>query len=84
MTAGPAAAGDGSVSVVEAPTTTLRDLPQGAGRIIQQPNSGVPPEDSGDRGGSAQILLFVVLVAAVGGGVTLVVRESRRKRSEAR
>ena len=64
----------------ESPSTTLRELPEGAGRIIQRPDSGVAPDDSGDRGGAAQIVLFVVLVAAVGGGVTLVILESRRKR----
>lgn len=78
--AAPEAATGGEVQVT---STSLQELPEGAGHIIQQPNSGVSPEDSGDRGGAGQILLFVVLVVAVAGGVGLVTRESRRKRRRA-
>ncbi len=66
---------------VDAPVTTLGEQPEGGG-IIPRPDSGVEPEDAGDRGGALQTLVFVVVVGGVvliGG---LVVRESRRARSE--
>jgi hypothetical protein len=49
--------------------------------IIPRPNSGVAPDEAGDRGGALQLLVFVVIVAGVGGIVALIVRESSRNRS---
>jgi hypothetical protein len=59
--------------------TTLAQVP--TNDIVVKPNTGMPPEASGDRGGAAQVLLFGVLVAGVAGIGALVVRESRRARA---
>jgi hypothetical protein len=59
-------------------TSTTVDVDQ---RMIPRPNSGVAPQDIGDRGGAAQLAL---MVATFGGVVLiglLVVRESRRARA---
>ncbi|WP_436792519.1 hypothetical protein [Actinospongicola halichondriae] len=71
----------GAAPAGDAPVTTLGSQPEGGG-IIPRPDSGVEPEDAGDRGGALQTVLFVVVlggVAVIGG---LVVRESRRARAE--
>lgn len=65
----------------EAPVTTLDEQPEGGG-IIPRPNSGTEPEDSGDRGGALQTVLFVAVLGGVVVIAALVVRESRRARSE--
>lgn len=49
--------------------------------IIPRPNSGHKPIDSGDRGGSLQLLVLGIVVVALGGGVARVVRDSRRARA---
>lgn len=61
----------------QAPPPTGEPTPH----IIPSPNSGRPPMDSGDRGGSLQLLVLGLLVVAVGGGVLSLVRQSRRARS---
>lgn len=72
------------VLVQEAPgtgPTTLPILPEGAGDPIQRPNSGVAPDDPGDRGGWQQVLVLCLL----GGGLVavgaLAGRDIRRKRA---
>lgn len=66
----------------EAPAPTLPPLPDGVGSIIgPKPGQGVAPNDSGDRGGAAQLTLFVAIVAALGGGVLLVRRDMAKSRS---
>jgi hypothetical protein len=64
---------DGSKAPVDEP------LPEP--HIIPRPNSGHEPIDSGDRGGSLQILVLALMVVAVGGGVAYVVHESRAARA---
>ncbi len=49
--------------------------------IIPRPNSGHPPLDSGDLGGSLQLLVLGLLVLAIGGGLLVLVRQSRQARS---
>lgn len=67
--------------VTTAPVSTLGEQPEGGG-IIPRPDSGVAPEDAGDRGGVLQTLLFVIVVGGVASIIGLVVRESRRARAE--
>ena len=67
--------------VTTGPVTTLGEQPEGGG-IIPRPDSGVEPEDAGDRGGALQTLLFVIVVGGVVLIIGLVVRESRRVRAE--
>ena len=67
--------------VTTGPVTTLGEQPEGGG-IIPRPDSGVAPEDAGDRGGALQTLLFVIVVGGVVLIAGLVVRESRRARAE--
>ena len=51
-------------------TTTLPESNADIGRIIPLPNSGVEPEEPGDRGGWQQISLFLmVCLVIVGMGV---------------
>ena len=50
-------------------------------QIIPKPNSGHAPEDSGDRGGWAQLTLLGLLVVAVGGIGYVVIRGSTRSRA---
>ena len=57
-------------------TTTAPDRPG----IIPEPNSGVEPEDAGDRGGALQTALFVLMVLGVVVIAYLVYRESRKVR----
>lgn len=49
--------------------------------IIPEPNSGVAPEEAGDRGGALQLGILGGLVVAVGGAIGHLVRQSRRVRS---
>lgn len=57
-------------------TTTAPERPG----IIPEPNSGVEPEDPGDRGGALQTALFVAMILGVVGIGGLVYRESRKAR----
>jgi hypothetical protein len=41
--------------------------PTGKASIVPTPNEGTAPEDSGDRGGTGQLLLMGLIVAALGG-----------------
>ena len=43
---------------------------------------GVEPDDAGDRGGALQTLVFVLVLLGIALISGLIVRESRRKRSE--
>lgn len=61
----------------QAPPPTVEPAPN----MIPRPNSGRPPADSGDLGGSLQLLVLGLLVVAVAGGVLSLVRQSRRARS---
>lgn len=70
--------GVASAQVEPATTTTLPPTPN----IIPQPNSGVAPQDAGDRGGALQTVLFFAIIGATGVMVLLVVRSSRRARAE--
>jgi hypothetical protein len=54
----------------------------GGGDIIPRPNTGVEPEDPGDRGGALQSVLFVGIVGGIVLIGALVVRQSRRARAE--
>jgi hypothetical protein len=67
------------VAAADDPTTTTAVR---GGDIIPDPNSGVEPEDAGDRGGALQTALFAgIVVVVVGIGAGLVV-QSRRARAE--
>lgn len=60
----------------DSPTTTIVD----SEGIIPRPNSGVAPQDAGDRGGALQTALFLGMVggiALIGG---LIYRESKKAR----
>jgi hypothetical protein len=59
---------------------TTDDEPLPGGDIIPEPDSGVEPEDAGDRGGALQLTVFVVMLAGIALIVTLIVRESRKAR----
>lgn len=71
------------------PTTTLSVIDDdGGGRpeIVPDPFSGEAPDDSGDRGGAAQIGLLGALVVGLGltaGRVVHVARRADRDRSTA-
>ena len=70
---GPAAAQDpGSTSTTAGQITDTG--------IIPEPNTGVEPDDPGDRGGALQLAVLGLVVVAIGGAVFLVVRQSRRAR----
>ncbi len=77
----PAAAAAPLAPIGEAPVTTLGQQPEGGG-IIPRPNSGVEPDDAGDRGGALQSLVFVLVLVGIALIIGLIVRESRRKRAE--
>lgn len=62
------------------PTTSRPPLE--APSIIPEPNSGRAPTDAGDRGGALQTALFVAMVGGVVVIAGLVIRESRKNRSE--
>lgn len=63
--------------------TTLRPLPDDAGRIIKHPNYGRAPTHPGDRGGWQQTLVLFLVMGALVGGVALVWRDSVRRRRPA-
>jgi uncharacterized protein HemX len=48
--------------------------------IVPKPNSGVPPQEAGDRGGALQLGLLALVVAAVAGVILRLVQQSRRAR----
>lgn len=75
-----AVAGPFLLAATPPPTTapTPPDFP-----LLDRPNSGRPPEHSTDYGGWAQFAVFGGMLAVVGGGMTLIWRESRRKRAQA-
>ena len=73
---GPARAGE-----LDPSTTSTSAIPASeGGGIIPEPNSGVAPVDSGDRGGAAQTALFFVLLGGVGLIGFLAYRSSVRAR----
>lgn len=63
--------------------TTLRPLPDDAGRIIKHPNYGHAPTHPGDRGGWQQTLVLLLVLGALAGGGAMVWRESTRRRRPA-
>ena len=84
LLAGPSAvaapAQDGTDATATSSTTsTVVELPPA--EMIPRPNSGHQPVDSGDRGGSLQLLVFVVVLLALAGGVAKAVLDSRRARA---
>jgi hypothetical protein len=64
----------------DATTTTTAPVP--GGDIIPEPNSGVEPQDAGDRGGSLQTILFIGIVVVIVGVGAVIVRQSKRARAE--
>jgi hypothetical protein len=69
--------GAGPVLAQTAPTVDQQVPTQD---IVPRPDSGVAPEEAGDRGGALQLLLPLLVVAAIGGGVWHVSRQARRHR----
>lgn len=71
------------VAAQRGPTTTLEEgLDGNLGRMIPRPNSGREPESPSDRGGWLQLTVLGVMVgglAVIGG---LVVRESRKAKTD--
>ena len=71
------------VDAQQGPTTTLEEgLDGNLGRMIPRPNSGREPESPSDRGGWLQLTVLAVMVGGlvvIGG---LVVRESRRAKTD--
>src|SRR5690606_30541272 len=55
--------------------TTLRELPEDAGRIIKHPNYGHEPIHPGDRGGWQQTLILLGVLGGIGAMVLLVRRD---------
>jgi hypothetical protein len=69
------------VSVGEAPPSTTLPLVESEGDgIIPRPNSGNPPAEAGDRGGSLQLALLGLILVVIATVVGVVVRQSRRAR----
>lgn len=63
-------------------TTTTVPSADGVGSILgPRPGAGKPPEDAGDRGGSAQVATFWVIVVALGGLAFLVVRDIKKSKA---
>ncbi len=56
--------------------------PEPGGDIIPKPNSGVEPNDAGDRGGALQTVLFIGIVGGIVVIGLLVARQSRKARAE--
>lgn len=75
----PAAAQEPGATSTTATSTTDARVP--TNEIIPKPNSGVPPEEPGDRGGVLQLGLLALVVLAVTGAVVGLVRQSRRART---
>lgn len=76
--------GEPEVGDVPATTpTTLRELPEGVGDIVQRPNSGVAPTSSNERGGWEQLMVFGLLFTAVGVVAAFAWRDMRRKKHRA-
>lgn len=65
----------------DTPVSTLGEQPTGGG-IIPRPDSGIAPDDAGDRGGPLQTVLLVLVVGGVVFIAALVARESKRARAE--
>ena len=62
--------------------TTTTTAPDRGGDIIPRPNSGVEPDDPGDRGGALQTVLFIGIVGGVVVMAAVLVRQSRKARAE--
>ena len=75
----PAATATAGTRQSDPPTTSE---PPESPSIIPRPNSGVEPQDAGDRGGALQTALFVAILVAVVGAGAYVVRQSRRARED--
>jgi hypothetical protein len=75
---GPAGTGEG---VDPRPPQTLPPpLPDKAGDILPDPNSGVEPAHAGDRGGWLQTLVLLGVLGGVGLVATFAWRDARRKK----
>jgi hypothetical protein len=60
-------------------TTASTTVDQGQSKsVIPRPNSGLAPENSGDRGGSAQLALLGLLLLAIATVATVVARSTMR------
>jgi hypothetical protein len=71
-----------AVAADDPATTSTTTAPRAGGDIIPMPNSGVEPEDPGDRGGALQTALFLGLIGImIGVGAALVV-QSRKARAD--
>ncbi|MEM7288666.1 MAG: hypothetical protein AAF480_20150 [Actinomycetota bacterium] len=57
---------------------TITQADQPAGGIIVQPNSGVAPDDPGDRGGALQLTLLALILGFVGVAFYSIRRSSRK------
>jgi hypothetical protein len=73
--------GAGVATAGDATTTTVAQSP--VPHMIPRPNSGVKPQDVGDRGGAAQIGILVAIVGGLALIAFLVIRESRKARAAA-
>jgi hypothetical protein len=61
--AGALTVGPGPAVEATAQTTTTLPVDQGDRSVIPAPNSGREPEESGDRGGWAQLTVFGIMAA---------------------
>ena len=61
---------------------TTTTAPDRGGDIIPRPNSGVEPDDPGDRGGARQTALFIGIVGGVVVMAAVIVRQSRKARAD--
>jgi hypothetical protein len=61
--------------------TTLRPLPEDAGRIIKHPNYGHAPTHPGDRGGWQQTLVLLLVLGGVIVIGLLIWRDASRRRA---
>ena len=77
---GPTGASPSGVRASSATSTTVITRGDELGNSLPRPNSGTPPQASGDRGGSAQVTLFVLLVAGTAFIGVMIVREVRKGR----
>jgi hypothetical protein len=77
----PVTAPAGAQSEGEPPVaTTLRPLPEDAGRIIKHPNYGHEPTHPGDRGGWQQTVVLLLVLGGVVGIGLLIWRDAARRR----